>query len=68
MGEAPPVRHEWRGTEEEGGGGLVAEISRERCLDTMSDETPPFSWSVSLTLPGGEVVNGCCREGAAAGE
>ena len=68
MADGPSVRLEWRGTEEAGGGELVAEIVEERCLDTMSDETPPYPYSIRLTLPGGEEVTGCCRGGSTAGE
>ena len=57
-----PGRLEWRGSESlNPENRLVARIIEEQCLDTMSDETPPFSHSVRLELPDGQEVAGCCR-------
>ncbi len=53
---------EWRGAEDGAAGPeLVASIAEETCLDSMSDETAPFSHRVRVTLPEDEVVTGCCQ-------
>jgi uncharacterized membrane protein len=59
----------WRGRSAEESGDLVAVITGERCQDTMGDEgagggTMPYT--ARLSLPGGEVLLGCCREETAA--
>ena len=40
---------------------LSASIREETCLDTMSDETPPFTHWIRLRIPDGREVTGCCR-------
>ena len=57
----------WRGRGETAGGDLIAMISREHCVDTMSDEGPSggvFDYRARISLPAGEVVVGCCSAGA----
>lgn len=48
---------------EDGETRLRASISEERCLDTMSDETPPFTHRAHIVLADGSVVSGCCNAG-----
>jgi uncharacterized membrane protein len=61
----------WRGRAAPLDGDLVAWITEERCLDTMSDRegSTEFSHRVRICMPGGEVLTGCCHRGlhAAAG-
>jgi uncharacterized membrane protein len=57
-----PAVFEWQGVDtKKTGGRLSASIREERCLDTMSDETPPFSHWIRLRAPDGREVTGCCR-------
>jgi uncharacterized membrane protein len=57
-----PAVFEWLGVDTvETRGRLSASIREERCLDTMSDETPPFTHWIRLRLPNGREVTGCCR-------
>ena len=59
---AEPAVFEWNGVDTGGTRGrLSASIREERCLDTMSDETPPFSHWIRLRAPSGREVTGCCR-------
>lgn len=65
----PPI-FEWQGVETgETGARLSASIRQEQCLDTMSDETPPYSHWIRLRAPNGREATGCCRtEDLPAGE
>lgn len=57
----PPV-FEWRGVDPgDTRARLSASIREEQCLDTMSDETPPFTHWIRLRTPNGREVTGCCR-------
>ena len=57
-----PAVFEWHGVDTGGTRGrLSASIREERCLDTMSDEAPPFSHWIRLRAPSGREVTGCCR-------
>lgn len=57
-----PQSWEWRGFDSpKMGPELIVSIIEQTCLDTMSDETPPFSHRARVTLPEGEVLTGCCR-------
>jgi uncharacterized membrane protein len=53
----------WRGRAATLGGDLVAWITEESCLDTMSDRegASAFSHRIRISLPAGEVLVGCCR-------
>jgi uncharacterized membrane protein len=63
--ETEPPELLWRGAEEgELGSRIEATLVEERCLDTMSDETPPFSHRVRVVLPDGTGAGGCCRTGS----
>jgi hypothetical protein len=44
-------------------GDLVAWITAEPCLDTMSDRegSSAFAHRIRISLPDGEVLVGCCR-------
>jgi uncharacterized membrane protein len=52
----------WRGRAD--GGNLVALLTAERCRDSMSDREgrTEFDHSVRISLPGGEVLVGCCQD------
>jgi uncharacterized lipoprotein YbaY len=53
---------EWQGRERSSEQGrLVLSIREETCLDTMSDETPPFPARIRVELPDGSTLDGCCR-------
>lgn len=52
----------WAGVERSSGVELRAALHRETCLDSMSDETPPFAYRSELQL-GPERLSGCCRRG-----
>jgi uncharacterized lipoprotein YbaY len=53
---------EWQGRERDPEQGrLVLSIREEICLDTMSDETPPFPARIRVELPDGSTLDGCCR-------
>jgi uncharacterized membrane protein len=52
----------WTGVERSSGVEARAALHRETCLDTMSDETPPFAYRSELEL-GHERLSGCCRRG-----
>lgn len=57
-----PAVFEWHGVDtEKTRRRLSASIREERCLDTMSDETPPFTHWVRLRAPDGRELTGCCR-------
>ena len=57
-----PQVFEWHGADTgETRTRLSASIREEQCLDTMSDETPPFSHWIRLRAPNGREVTGCCR-------
>jgi uncharacterized membrane protein len=68
-GSAVPLDHlprpelVWRGGAVSLGGDLVAWITTESCLDTMSDRegTSAFSHRIRISLPAGEVLTGCCQ-------
>jgi uncharacterized membrane protein len=53
----------WRGRSAPLDGDLVAWISAEPCLDTMSDRegSSAFSHRIRISMPGGEVLVGCCQ-------
>lgn len=53
----------WRGRAAPLEGDLVAWITEASCLDTMSDREgwTAFSHRIRVSLPGGEVLVGCCR-------
>jgi uncharacterized membrane protein len=53
----------WRGRAASLDGDLVAWITEESCLDTMSDRegSSAFSHRIRISMPGGEVLVGCCR-------
>jgi uncharacterized membrane protein len=55
----------WRGRAAPLAGDLVAWITEEACLDTMSDRegSTAFSHRVRISMPDGEVVTGCCQRG-----
>lgn len=56
----PPV-FEWLGVDSgDTRARLAASIREEQCLDTMSDETPPFTHWIRLRMPNGREVTGCC--------
>jgi uncharacterized membrane protein len=52
----------WAGVERSSGVELRAVLKRETCLDSMSDETPPFPYRSQLQI-GDEQLDGCCRRG-----
>jgi uncharacterized membrane protein len=57
----PPV-FEWQGVDtSDPRARLSASIREEQCLDTMSDETPPFTHWIRMRMPSGREVTGCCR-------
>jgi len=56
------VRLQWAGAERSSGVALQASLHVETCLDTMSDETPPFAYRAEVRI-GREVLRGCCRRG-----
>jgi uncharacterized membrane protein len=62
----------WRGRAAALDGDLVAWITEQPCLDTMSDRegSTTFSHRIRISMPGREVLVGCCRRGlqAAAGK
>jgi uncharacterized membrane protein len=59
---AAPAVFEWHGAStEKSRWRLSASIREERCLDTMSDETPPFTHWIRLRAPDGRELTGCCR-------
>lgn len=55
---AEPVQVVWRGGPPMGEP-TVFVARNETCLDTMADR-PPFAWSITRILPGGQVSLGCC--------
>lgn len=59
----------WRGRGERASGDLVAMITGERCLDTMSDSEgqTSFDYTVRISTPSGELLTGCCNAGARSG-
>ena len=52
----------WAGVERSSGEELRVALHRETCLDSMSDESPPFAYRSELLL-GREQLTGCCRRG-----
>jgi uncharacterized membrane protein len=57
----PPL-FEWQGVDpSDTAARLSASIREELCLDTMSEETPPFTHWIRLRTPDGHEVAGCCR-------
>jgi uncharacterized membrane protein len=52
----------WHGRAAPLDGDLVARITVEPCLDTMSDRkgSTAFSHRIRISMPGGEVLTGCC--------
>ena len=51
----------WRASAMEDGRTLRVVITEERCLDTMSDRTPPFSHRAELVWSDEPPATGCCR-------
>ncbi len=60
----PPL-FAWRGRGELASGDVVAMITGERCLDTMSDGEgqSAFDYTVRVSMPAGELLTGCCNAG-----
>jgi hypothetical protein len=53
---------EWSGVAgDDAGASVRARITEERCLDSMSDQTPPFPFRAVVDLPHHEGAPGCCR-------
>lgn len=61
LGGTQPRVFEWQGTKQGMAGGLYVVASQRQCLDTMSDETPPFGFEGRITLPDNRMLKGCCR-------
>lgn len=61
LGGSQPRVFEWQGEQQGMAGNLYLIASQRQCLDTMSDETPPFGFDVRLRLPSNEMLQGCCR-------
>jgi uncharacterized membrane protein len=62
-GRTPDV--DWRG-KSAAGGTYRAWIQQQSCADTLSDADGQAGYRIELTLPGGEVLKGCCRTPAEA--
>ncbi len=63
-GRTPDV--DWRGKSPDGRA-FQALIQERTCTDPMAEAQGkgPFAYRVTLTLPGGKAVKGCCQAGAA---
>ncbi len=53
----------WRGRGELASGDIVAMITGDRCLDTMSDGEgqTAFDYTARISMPNGELLTGCCN-------
>ncbi len=61
LGGSQPRVFEWQGELQGMAGGLYLIATQRQCLDTMSDETPPFTYDARLRLPDNRMLQGCCR-------
>lgn len=52
----------WRGRGERASGDMVAMITEEHCLDTMSEAEgqTTFGYTIRVSMPNGELLTGCC--------
>ena len=55
------VEPQWQGEQQGMAGNLYLIATQRQCLDTMSDETPPFGFDARLRLPSNQMLQGCCR-------
>ena len=61
LGGSQPRAFEWQGEQQGMAGNLYLIATQRQCLDTMSDETPPFGFDARLRLPNNQMLQGCCR-------
>jgi uncharacterized membrane protein len=61
LGGSQPRAFEWQGEQQGMAGNLYLIATQRQCLDTMSDETPPFGFDARLRLPSNQMLQGCCR-------
>jgi uncharacterized membrane protein len=61
LGGSQPRAFEWQGEQQGMAGNLYLIATQRQCLDTMSDETPPFGFDARLRLPDNQMLQGCCR-------
>jgi uncharacterized membrane protein len=57
-----PALFVWRGRGHLASGDIVAMITGERCLDTMSEGEgrSTFDYTVRMSMPNGDLLTGCC--------
>ncbi len=62
--DSSPSSFEWQANAaDEDSLDFIAVIEEGECLDTMSDETPPYSYRAQVSIDGGRTLSGCCRTG-----
>jgi uncharacterized membrane protein len=56
-----PASLDWRSRDVDDRLFVFAVVTEETCLDSMSDETPPFSHRITVQVSGRGAATGCCR-------